>query len=186
MSRPHPIAIIGPSGVGKTTLVRRWTDLYSSAVEVVSHTSRPPRPGEVNTIDYHFVERAQLAHMIDQEMLIEHAEYGDNLYGLSKVAFDTAPAVPVVVIERHGFDQLCEYFGRQNVVGVLLLPPSWNELKRRLEEGGRDASRLETAQEEMRVDRDFDLILVHDQTMPTIRQLKAGLHRVAKLRGWMS
>jgi guanylate kinase len=178
----RPIAIIGPSGVGKTTLVRRLVQEFPEMYdEVISHTSRDIREGEVNGVDYHFTDRAQLEHMIDEGMMIEHAEYGGNLYSLSKVEFDVEPKQPVVVVERHGFDQLVEYFGRDNVVGILVFPPSMKELERRLESR---PERIATAREEMAVDRNFDLIVVNTHILHTIIAIRNGLFRIAKFRGW--
>jgi len=76
--------VVGPSGVGKGTLLKRLRDAYPNKFEVaVSHTTRKPREGEVNGQHYHFVERAMFLQMVKDEQFIEHAEFGGNFYGTS-------------------------------------------------------------------------------------------------------
>lgn len=82
MSRPLLIVVSGPAGSGKTTLCSRLTDAYPQAIRrVITCTTRPPRPGEVDGVDYHFLARAEFEQQIAAGVFLEHATVHGNLYG---------------------------------------------------------------------------------------------------------
>ncbi|MEW2480398.1 guanylate kinase [Mycobacterium sp. NPDC049093] len=167
-----PVVVLsGPSAVGKSTVVRclrdRLPDLYFS----VSVTTRAPRPGEVDGVDYTFVSKEQFQQLIDAGELLEWAEIHGGLQRSG------TPAQPVRDATRAGRPVLIEVdlAGARAVkkampeaVSVFLAPPSWDELVNRLSGRGTEtpevmARRLETARAEMAAKSDFDQVVVNRQ-----------------------
>ncbi|MFV8052323.1 guanylate kinase [Mycobacterium sp. 48b] len=167
-----PVVVLsGPSAVGKSTVVRclreRLPDLYFS----VSVTTRAPRPGEVDGVDYSFVSAERFQQLIDDGELLEWADIHGGLHRSG------TPAQPVRDATRAGRPVLIEVdlAGAQavkqampEVVSVFLAPPSWDELVSRLSGRGTEspevmARRLETARAEMAAKSDFDQVVVNRQ-----------------------
>ncbi|XP_063025693.1 guanylate kinase isoform X1 [Melospiza melodia melodia] len=93
MQGPRPVVLSGPSGAGKSTLLKKLLKDYENIFGFsVSHTTRQPRPGEVNGKDYHFVSREEMQKEIDAGEFIEHAEFSGNMYGTSKGAVQAVQA----------------------------------------------------------------------------------------------
>ncbi|XP_065523025.1 guanylate kinase isoform X4 [Lathamus discolor] len=93
MQGPRPVVLSGPSGAGKSTLLKKLFKDYENVFGFsVSHTTRQPRPGEVNGKDYHFVTREEMQKEIDAGEFIEHAEFSGNMYGTSKGAVQAVQA----------------------------------------------------------------------------------------------
>ncbi|XP_032557968.1 guanylate kinase isoform X2 [Chiroxiphia lanceolata] len=93
MQGPRPVVLSGPSGAGKSTLLKKLLKDYENIFGFsVSHTTRQPRPGEVNGKDYHFVTREEMQKEIDAGEFIEHAEFSGNMYGTSKGAVQAVQA----------------------------------------------------------------------------------------------
>jgi guanylate kinase len=165
------IVLSGPSAVGKSTVVRclreRVPDLHFS----VSATTRAPRPGEVDGIDYSFVSPERFQQLIDDGALLEWAEIHRGLHRSG------TPAEPVRAAARAGHPVLIEVdlAGARAVkrampeaVTVFLAPPSWQALESRLIGRGTEspevrARRLATAREEMAAKDDFDVVVVNGQ-----------------------
>jgi guanylate kinase len=129
------LILSSPSGAGKTTLTRilleRCPDLRFS----VSHTTRPPRSSEVDGRDYHFVDRARFLELISEGAFLEWAEVHGNLYGTSTAEIDRARAAPgctgmIFDIDYQGARQIKSKV--TDVLAVFVLPPSMQELERRL------------------------------------------------------
>jgi len=154
------ITITGPSGVGKSTLERTLAS-NEGVPPAVSYTSRDIRPGEVNGINYHYVERRTIEHMIRSGEALEHAEYAGNLYALTREELEKAETVSAVV-DRQGLDIIRETY--PSVFSILLVPEHGRQLRERLEGRGDSddviEKRLATAAAETAVDRDFDLVIV--------------------------
>jgi guanylate kinase len=158
----------GPSGVGKGTVVaalaRRAPELWVS----VSATTRKPRPGERDGVDYLFVDDAEFDRMVAADELLEHARYGAARYGTPRrpVEARLAAAVPALLeIDLQGARQV-----RAAMPGafcVFLAPPSWEELVRRLvgrgtEPSGVARARLERARVELAAAAEFDAVVVNE------------------------
>ena len=167
-----PVVVLsGPSAVGKSTVVRclreRLPDLYFS----VSVTTRAPRPGEVDGVDYTFVSAERFQQLIDHGELLEWADIHGGLHRSG------TPAQPVRDATRAGRPVLIEVDlagaravkqAMPEVVSVFLAPPSWDELVSRLSGRGTEspevmARRLETARAEMAAKSDFDQVVVNRQ-----------------------
>ena len=181
------IVISAPSGTGKTTLVTRLLRSARSLRFSVSHTTRPPRPGERNGREYHFVARPVFARMIGRGEFVEWAEVHGELYGTSRAALRRAQGAnhdALLDIDVQGHRQV-----RRRVpeaVSVFLLPPSFSELERRLRRRHSDAPetierRLADARREIRRWREYDYLIVNDTVAEAGRALQAVV-RAARLR----
>ena len=126
--------LTGPSGSGKTTLVGQLVEKYPNRVErIVTTTSRPPRPGETDGVDYHFLSREEFEKGIAEQQFVEHAEFGGNLYGLRRSDVKQAlssPKICVLIVEQQGRKALKAMYG--NEVHCVYMAISRNKAKRRL------------------------------------------------------
>lgn len=177
----------GPSAVGKSTVVRclrdRVADLYFS----VSATTRAPRPGEVDGVDYHFVTPDDFQRMIDDGSLLEWAEIHGGLHRSG------TPAGPVVEAMHAGRPVLIEVDlagaraikqAMPEVFTAFLAPPSWAALEARLRGRGTEsadviARRLATAREELAAQDDFDAVVVNSELESACAELIALLSETA-------
>ncbi|AHD19636.1 guanylate kinase [Rhodococcus pyridinivorans SB3094] len=168
--RGRLVVLAGPSAVGKSTVVRllrsRIPDLHFS----VSATTRDPRPGEVDGVDYHFVGRAEFDRMIEAGELLEWADIHGGLQRSG------TPAKPVLDALAEGHPVLVEVdlagaravrAAMQDAVLVFLAPPSWEVLVERLTGRGTEtdevvARRLDTARSELAAQDEFDVVIVND------------------------
>ena len=125
--------VSGPSGVGKSTIVRRVLDADPGVHFSISHTTRAPRPGETNGVDYHFVDPEAFGTLVAQGAFLEHAEYQGNLYGTSRAAVE-APTLEgfdlILEVEVQGARQLRARL--PEAVRIFILPPSVAVLEARL------------------------------------------------------
>lgn len=171
--------VAAPSGAGKTTLVRLLLEKEADVHLSISTTTRSPRPGEGNGRDYHFVEPAEFQSMIEQQAFLEWAEVHGNCYGTSKkwIADQLAAGADVLLeIDWQGAQQVRSLFPA--AIGVFILPPSMEELTRRLTGRATDsqdviARRLAAAQAEMRHVGEFDYVIINDQLEQALDDLRA-------------
>lgn len=168
MRRGQLIVISGPSGVGKSTVIRRVMEAYPKLRFSISATTREIRPGETDGINYYFVSRERFMEMISGEELLEHAEYVGNCYG--------TPAKPIDEALDLGYDILLdiEVCGalqvkakRPDAVTIFLAAPSFRELERRLQNRGDTAPdkiirRLETARWEYTMAPQYDYLVISE------------------------
>lgn len=185
------IVVSGPSGVGKTTVVERLVGRSGLPLRrVVTATTRPPRPGEIDGRDYHFWTVPRFEQAVAGGEMLEHARYGGNWYGTPRAEVDphrAAGAGVVLVIDVQGAAQVrAKYPGDH--CSVFLLPPSWEELEQRLrarntEDEGRLARRLETAREELARAGEFDHRIVNDGLDAAVRDLEAVIREQFEKRG---
>lgn len=161
------IVLCGPSGVGKSTVIRHASDLITDLWLSVSATTRPPRPGEEDGKDYWFVDRERFVAMRDSGDLLEWAEYDGHLRGTPREPLEVkrAAGIPCVLdVDVTGAQQLRATL--RDVHFVFLAPPSFEALANRLtarqtDSPGSVAWRLQRAQDELRVIDEFDDVIVN-------------------------
>lgn len=179
MKQGRLFVISGPSGVGKSTilkeLLQRQKDIYFS----VSATTRAPRPGEVDHVHYHFSSVEEFQNLIESEALLEWAEYVGNYYGTPAKYVDEAMAQGqnvILDIEVQGAKQVVKK--RPDAVRIFIAPPSWGELERRLTDRGTDEAekirkRLDRAREEFENAKEYDYIVINDTVEHAVFELEA-------------
>lgn len=158
-----------PSGAGKTTLSRMLLEQDPEIALSVSATTRPPRPGEVDGVDYHFVSDAQFDAMVEEDDFYEWAHVFGHRYGTPKGAIREGLKRGqdyLFDIDWQGTQQLKQK-DDQDVVTVFVLPPSLDELRRRLESRGQDSpevidSRMERARAEISHWAEYDYVVIND------------------------
>ena len=178
-TRGIPFVVSAPSGTGKTTVCRLLIERDAHIAFSVSHTTRLQRPGEVDGQHYHFVTRAAFERLRAEGAFVESAEYAGNLYGTSFASLD-APLQRgrdlLLEVDVQGALQLRER--RRDARFVFLLPPSLDELERRLRGRGTDAPevvalRLAEVRRELAAVHSFDYAVVNDDVERTIASLLA-------------
>lgn len=171
------IVVSGPSGVGKTTLVETMLEHSSSIVRSVSATTRLPRSGETDGVDYHFLPKSEFERLIEQNGLVEWTKYGENYYGTLKSTLEStikAGKDIVLTIDVDGAIQL-KKLGLSCLL-IFILPPSVQILRQRLEERKTETEselnqRLERAKAEFDLVAYYDYCVVNDQIPLAIQQL---------------
>ena len=177
MNRALLIVISGPSGVGKDTVIKRLLELDPNLRYSVSYTTRSPRPGEVDGVNYHFVSRAEFERLIPEGAFLEHATYDGNLYGTPIAPLDDVRASGhdiVLKIDVQGAEQVRKR--APDALRIFLAPPSMDELLRRRtqrhSESARDqASRQRIAEDEMALAPHFDHAVVNDDLERAAREI---------------
>jgi len=185
--RGFPVVVAAPSGTGKTTVCRQVVERDPGIVFSVSHTTRKPRDGERDGVDYHFVTPDRFDAMVASGEFLEHAEYNGNRYGTSWAAVDAplASGLDVLLeIEVQGARQVRAR--REDARFVFLLPPSLDALRERLETRGSDApevidERLALARVELDEGRRFDYAVTNGRLEDCVADLLAIL--AAERRG---
>lgn len=131
------IVLVGPSGVGKDTILKKLLMWDKDLDVAVSHTSRDQRPGERHATDYHFCSREQFEMMYHREEFIETNEFDGNLYGIKKSSLKDVinrNKTPVVILDVNGADALISNY--DDVLSIFIEPPSLPELRKRLVKRG--------------------------------------------------
>jgi len=161
--------ITGPSGVGKGTLIRRLRERMPGLELSVSATTRPPRPGEVNGVDYHFTSDEEFDRLAREGRLLEHATYSGHRYGTPRSEVEprlTEGRSVVLEIEVQGARQVRQ--AMPEAIQVFIAPPSPEALRERLQGRGTDRPeeierRLAVAEEELAARREFGHVVVNDE-----------------------
>lgn len=174
-----PLIVTSPSGGGKTTLVARLLAAFPDLVQSVSYTTRAPRAGEVMGRDYHFVDGATFDAMVADDAFAEWAEVHGQRYGTALARVEAARASHrgvVFVIDVQGARQIKARI--PDAVGVFVLPPSMDELARRLRGRGTDAEavierRLRNAYGEIAHYGLFDYVVLNDDLDAAAEELAA-------------
>jgi len=181
----HPgnlFVIAAPSGAGKSSLVKALLELDSHLMVSVSHTTRAPRGQEQDGREYHFIDAAAFRAKIAHGDFFEWAEVHGNLYGTSRAAIETCIAAGqdvVLEIDWQGALQIKQLF--VNAVLCFILPPSWDELRQRLQRRGEDrpeviAQRMENARHEVAQARHFDFVIINALFETALFDLKTVVH----------
>ncbi len=166
---PRVVVITGPSGVGKGTLIRSLLARHPALQLAISATTRRPRPGERDGVDYHFLDPADFDRLIAAGEFVEHAEYAGNRYGTLRRELDqrAAAGAPVLLeIDLQGARQIRDAL--PEAVQVFIAPPTFDELRARLEGRGTDdptqvEKRLALARKELEAEPEFPHVIVNDR-----------------------
>jgi guanylate kinase len=169
--------ITGPSGVGKGTLIRGLMERLPQLELSVSATTRPPRPGEGEGVDYHFLSPQEFERRVREGDFVEHADYAGRRYGTLRSELDrrVGAGVPVVLeIEVQGARQVRE--AMPEAVQVFIAPPSLEALRTRLIGRGTDdpqevERRLRVAEQELAAQSEFGHVVVNDRLEDALDQL---------------
>ncbi|MCH9647977.1 MAG: guanylate kinase [Deltaproteobacteria bacterium] len=188
--------VSAPSGAGKSTVIRHLLEqdlVPAGSLELsVSHTTRLPRKGEQNGREYHFVDRADFQEMVRDDQFLEWAEVFGNLYGTSRRAVEPRlrEGIDVLLeIDVEGARQVLERF--PEACGVFLLPPSYQELERRLRHRALDSPqvidrRLAVSSWEIRRYESYDYVIVNRDAAYAAQALAAAIlekrHRLSSQR----
>ncbi|WP_082948301.1 guanylate kinase [Mycobacterium sp. 852014-52450_SCH5900713] len=195
-TRPTPsgkgrvVVLSGPSAVGKSTVVRCLRERIPGLHFSVSATTRSPRPGEIDGVDYHFVSPARFQQLIDDGALLEWADIHGGLHRSGTLAEPvrtaTAAGIPVLIeVDLAGARAVKK--AMPEAITVFLAPPSWEDLESRLVGRGTETPeamrrRLETARVEMAAKDDFDEVVVNSQLESACAELVSLLVETAPAR----
>jgi len=179
--------VSAPSGAGKTSLLKVLLEEVEDLHLSVSHTTRAPRPGERDGEHYHYVEVAAFERMVAERGFLEHARVFDNYYGTSVAAVTgelQAGRDLVLEIDWQGARQVRERF--PDAVSVFIVPPSVEELRRRLSARGQDSDevverRMRSALDELSHYDEYDYVVINDRFETALDDLRAVV-RAERLR----
>ena len=189
MRKGKLFVITAPSGAGKTSLIEAVMREDPSLKISVSYTTRPPRPGERNGVDYHFIDDATFLAMKNRGEFLESAEVHGYRYGTSKkVILDAVKRGEDLILEIdwQGARQVRELY--PDCVGIFILPPSIEELERRMRARGQDADavirrRVENAREELLHAGEFKYAIINKDFDTARRQLAEIIRTERKNHG---
>ncbi len=174
--------VAAPSGAGKSSLVKALMELDSHVQPSVSHTTRPPRGQEKHGREYFFVSPHEFDAMVSADAFVEWAHVHSQRYGTSKKAIEDrmSQGTDVILeIDFQGAVQIKNIFA--NAICIFILPPSWEELRSRLERRGEDSPevielRLKNAAVEMAQVEKFDFVIINELFDRALFDLKAIVH----------
>jgi len=171
--------VCAPSGAGKTTLVDALLEREPDIRLSISYTTRAPREGERDGVDYHFVDKATFEAMIGRVEFLEHAHVHGNYYGTSRKWIEQEIAGDhdvLLEIDWQGAAQVRKIF--PGLLGMFILPPSLQELRRRLQGRGKDSPetierRIAGAREEISHVLEFEYIIVNDRFEQALEDIRS-------------
>lgn len=177
------LVLSSPSGAGKSSIAKALLESEPQLAMSVSATTRPPRPGEVDGKDYRFIDIEHMKAMIGRGEFLEHAKVFDNYYGTPRAPVEAALTAGKDVmfdIDWQGTQQVAAN-ARDDLVTVFVLPPSVEELERRLRSRAQDPDdiirkRMSKAADEMSHWPEYDYVIVNRELDVSIRAVKSILH----------
>lgn len=175
------IVLSGPSGVGKSTVIAELMSQRDNIYFSVSYTTRQPRVGEQDGVNYNFVDRAEFERMIAAGELLEYAEYVNNYYGTSMKAIQDRLDAGIDVlldIEVQGAAKVKDRC--PEALFIFIIPPSFEELSRRLHRRNTDSEevisgRLEKARIEFREVPNYDYLVINDKVANAVHEIESIL-----------
>ena len=172
------VILSSPSGAGKTTITKKIQQKYNSFKLSVSHTTRKPRSNEVDGVDYHFISENKFKELIDKNEFYEHAKIFNNYYGTLKNTVDEISKKNDMIfdIDWQGTKQLSK-FKQLNLIKIYLLPPSKQELKKRLIKRNQESAlevekRFKAYEEDILHWKDYDYILINENLENCYKQIE--------------
>jgi guanylate kinase len=181
LSKGTLFIISAPSGAGKTSLVKQLVKSSDDITASISHTTRSQRPGEVDGVDYHFIDEQEFLSMVGHSAFLEHARVFDNYYGTSQQAVERLlldGKDVILEIDWQGARQVRRLI--QDSQSIFILPPSGAALRERLQARGQDGEeviqrRMQDAVNEMSHYAEFDYLVVNDDFDQALQELSCIL-----------
>ena len=179
--RGQLIVLFGPSGVGKSTVIAELFAQRSNIYFSVSYTTRQPRVGEQDGVNYNFVSREEFERMIADDELLEYAEYVDNYYGTSMKLIQEKLDAGIDVLLDIEVQGAAKVRARcPDALFIFIIPPSFEELSRRLHRRNTDSEdvitgRLAKARQEFREIPKYDYLVINDKVANAVHEIEAIL-----------
>jgi len=179
MNKGKLYIISAPSGAGKTSLIKKLIPHMDELIVSVSHTTRPQRPGEIDTIDYFFTPVDTFKKMINQQAFLEYAQVFDNFYGTAQSLIEQSLKSGkdvILEIDWQGAEQIRRIL--PDTISIFILPPSTEVLRRRLKERGQDSEaiidrRMQDAVNEIGHYAEYDYLIVNDEFNNALTEMKS-------------
>ncbi len=172
------VILSSPSGAGKTTITKKIQQKYQTFKISVSHTTRKPRPNEVDGVDYHFVSHEEFKKFIKEGKFYEYAKIFDNYYGTSKVSVDQTIKKNDIIfdIDWQGTQQLSK-FKNLKLIKIYLIPPNKEILKERLIKRNQDSPqeverRFKAYDKDVQHWKDYDYIIINENLENCYKQIE--------------
>ena len=172
------VILSSPSGAGKTTITKKIQQKYSTFKISVSHTTRKPRPNEVDGVDYHFISKKKFENLISEKQFYEYANIFGNYYGtLKKTVDDLFKNNDIIFdIDWQGTQQLSK-FKNLNLIKICIIPPNKRELKARLLKRNQDSSdevkkRFKAFDSDVKHWSDYDYVVINENLESCYRQIE--------------
>ena len=172
------VILSSPSGAGKTTIAKKIQQKYQTFKISVSHTTRKPRPNEIDGVDYYFITHEKFEKLISEDKFYEYARIFDNYYGTSKETVDQMIKKNDIIfdIDWQGTQQLSK-FKNLKLIKIYLIPPNKDELKQRLIKRNQDSPqeverRFKAYDNDIRHWKDYDHIIINDNLENCYKQIE--------------